>query len=267
MFYNLIKETNINEYLKAPILDGIELLNAQNCTINFPLHKHETYNISLITKNNFHTDLIDRSFVASVGSIAITNPNELHATPCDSEIGNSFITFYVPPTLIKHLVGTNNIKLKKRVIYDKKLFSDFLWLSKKQHLLDVRFEIFFFNSLSVLLTKSGLNKNDNRFDDSLRLFLKELIVNEENFSLTAIASKYGINKYKFIRLFKQETGLTPKQFVILKRIDKSKSLLRCGRPIFDVAIDCGFYDNAHFYKYFKQYTGVNPLEFQSTFVS
>ena len=102
-------------------------------------------------------------------------------------------------------------------------------------------------------------------DDSLKQFIKEVITKTEDFSLHSIAAKYGINKYKFIRLFKQETGLSPKQFFLLKRIEKSKKMLRSGYPIFDVAIECGFYDSPHFYKYFKQYTGVSPLVFQSAF--
>jgi len=263
----LSKRNNINEYLKTPFLDGIELLNAQNCTVDFPLHKHETYNISLILKNTFHTDLADRSFIAPTGSIAITNSNELHATPCDPDIGNSFITFYIPPTLIKQIGNSNTINFDNRVIYDKKIFNDFLWLSQKQNLFGEHFEKKLMKSLSTLLKKSKVSNTTDSQEKNIKLFAKEIHSYEENFSLSQTASKHGINKYKFIRLFKQETGLTPKHFVLLKRIEKSKSLLRAGHSIFNVAIDCGFYDSPHFYKYFKQYTGVNPFEFQSAFTN
>jgi len=68
-------------------------------------------------------------------------------------------------------------------------------------------------------------------------------------------------------LFKQETGLTPNNFILIKKIEQSKEMLKNGHPIFDVAIDCGFYDNSHFYKNFKRFIGVNPLEFQNAFLS
>lgn len=261
------KQNNINEYLKTPYLDGIELLNAQNCTINFPFHKHETYNISLILENTFRTDLKDKSFIAPSGSIAITNANELHATPCDKNIGNSFFTFYIPPTIIKHIGGLDNLRFDNRVIQNKKIFNDFLWLSKKQNIYSEFFEKCLLNALSALVKKCEVRSTKEKLDKSLKLFVTEVITEEENFSLDKIASKFGINKYKFIRLFKEETGLTPKYFMMLKRIEKSKSLLRLGHSIFDVAIDCGFYDCPHFYKYFKRYTGVNPLEFQSSFIN
>ena len=75
--------------------------------------------------------------------------------------------------------------------------------------------------------------------------------NFESFSLDKTASQFGLNKYKFIRLFKQETGLTPNNYVLLSRIQESKNMLKEGRPIFNTAIDCGFYDLSHFYKNFK----------------
>ena len=263
----MIKKTNINEYIKTPFLDGIELLNATNCTLDFPLHKHETYNISLITKNTFHTNLADKSFEAPAGSIAITNTNELHSTPCESDIGNSFITFYIPPTVIEQISHSNTLCFEDRVIYDKKMFNDLLHLSQKKNLFGRHFEEKIIDTLSALLNKSQISHINKKLDNSLRLFIKDIVLSEEKFSVSNTASKYGINKYKFIRLFKQETGLTPKHFMLLKRIEKSKLLLQLGHPIFEVAIDCGFYDCPHFYKYFKQYIGVNPLEYQSAFTT
>lgn len=260
------RQNNINEYIKTPFLDGVELLNAQNCTVSFPLHKHETYNISLIINNTFKTDLINHSFIAPTGSIAITNANELHATPCDADIGNTFLTFYVPPTVVQHLKGCSTVAFNERVIYDKKLFNDFLWFANKENIAKKQFECKLTETLTSLLKQSDAGKIENNTDKSLKLFINDIISNEEeSFSLTNIASKYGINKYKFIRLFKQATGVTPKHFMLLKRIEKSKNLLKKGHPIYDVAIACGFYDCPHFYKYFKLYTGVNPLVFQAAF--
>ncbi|GMN07279.1 hypothetical protein MTsPCn5_26680 [Croceitalea sp. MTPC5] len=259
------EEQNSNKYRKLNILDGIETLHAQNCTVNFPLHKHETYNISLILKNVFRTDLMTNSFLAPTASIAITNPNEFHATPCDTTGGNSFFTFYIPESIIAHLSDNHNFFIEDRVICNQSLFNEFLWLAKIDNGHKPNFEERFLKTLKLLLNRcqvSTLRRYDN---SSIKLFIKEIIAETDSFSLEWINTKYGINKYKFIRLFKEEIGLTPKQFFLYTRIEKSKKMLQQGYPIMDVAIRCGFYDSPHFYKYFKQYTGVNPLEFQSAF--
>ena len=49
-----------------------------------------------------------------------------------------------------------------------------------------------------------------------------------------------LNKYKFLRLFKQETGLTPNNYIILKRVEKCKELLNTQDDLLDIAIETGF---------------------------
>jgi AraC-like DNA-binding protein len=93
-----------------------------------------------------------------------------------------------------------------------------------------------------------------------RNFLEE--DNLEKFSLEATAGKFGLNKYKFLRLFKNETGLTPNNYIILKRIEKSKILLQTQDDLLGVAIESGFYDATHFGKHFKKVTGVTPAAYR-----
>ena len=78
------------------------------------------------------------------------------------------------------------------------------------------------------------------------------------FSLEKTAKHFGLDKYKFLRLFKQETGLTPNSFVILKRIEKAKKLMTGNDDLLDIAISSGFYDAAHLCREFRKYTGVTP---------
>jgi len=261
----LTERKDINEYLVLPILDGIEVLRAKNCTVRFPWHKHETYNISLVIKNTFTTELVAQTLAAPVGTIAITNPNELHATPCDHEMGNTFFTFYIPVPIIEQIAQDKNVVFVDKVVMDPILFNAFLSIAQgifhgheniEQRLIGVLRSLIQNHQTTSLTLESS--------DNAMRQFIYE-IIEKGDFSLDQIGTQYGINKFKFIRLFKQETGLTPKRFLMLKKIEQSKTMLRAGYPIFDVAIECGFYDSSHFYKYFKQYTGVNPFDFQSAF--
>ncbi len=256
--------TSINEYHRLPILDGLELLNAKSCTFDFPFHSHDTFNISLILKNTFNTKLTDRFLKAPVGTICITNAKEVHATPCDNLIGNSFFTFYISPDVIKKLNNGQDVFFKDNIIYEQNIFNELYLLSLNFNKSDIRFEKRLKSTLTTLISKYSCNKENSY--ETKQLF--QNFINDtsfDTFSLSKTASQFGISKYKFIRLFKQETGLTPNNFILLKKIEQSKKMLKKGHPIFDVAIDCGFYDNSHFYKNFKRFIGVNPLEFQNAF--
>lgn len=259
-------KTNINEYYQIPILDGLELLNAKSCTFDFPFHAHETFNISLILKNTFNTKLADRFLKAPVGTICITNAKEVHATPCDNYIGNSFFTFYVSPDVITKLNNGQVVFFKDNIIYDQNIFSELYFLSLNFNKRDIQFEKRLKSALTSLISKYSFKKE---ISHGTKQLFQSFINNKsfDTFSLSKTASQFGMSKYKFIRLFKQETGLTPNTFILLKKIEQSKEMLKNGNTIFDVAIDCGFYDNSHFYKNFKRFIGVNPLDFQNAFFS
>jgi AraC family transcriptional regulator len=102
---------------------------------------------------------------------------------------------------------------------------------------------------------------------SLRLKRAVEYINEhlgENLSLTTIAEQVDMSHYYFCRLFKQSVGVTPHQYLIQQRVEKSKSLLRQRElTIFDIAADCGFANPSHFAKCFRRYIGISPQQFRS----
>ena len=67
----------------------------------------------------------------------------------------------------------------------------------------------------------------------------------------------------FSKLFKHSTDLTPHQFVLRERINRSKELLRQGKTkIVDIALEVGFQTQAHFTTVFGSLVGMTPRQFQ-----
>ena len=67
----------------------------------------------------------------------------------------------------------------------------------------------------------------------------------------------------FSKLFKHSTDLTPHQFILRERINRSKELLRQGKTkIVDIALEVGFQSQAHFTTVFGSLVGVTPRQFQ-----
>lgn len=256
---------NISEYYQLPILDGVELLNAKSHTLDFPYHTHDTFNIALILDNTFNTKLSSKFLKAPIGSLSITNPDEIHATPCDKELGNSFFTFYVAPDVLKKLNKGNEVFFEDKIIFDIPLFNYFFQLSCSFEN-NIKYEEYLYNALYLLVTKyASIRPFKNRETELFQDFLQNLSY-EKEFSLRKTANQFGLDKFKFLRLFKQETGLTPNNYILLKRIENSKKMLKQGKTIFHTAIDNGFYDNSHFNRNFKRFTGVTPSKYQAAFI-
>lgn len=256
-----MKKASNNSYHKLPILDGLELLDAKQHTQDFPFHTHNTFNITLVLDQTFSTKLPDRLLQASAGAIVITNPDEVHATICDNKFGSSFFTFYVSPEVLMHLNKKKPVSFYDKVITDNSLFQQLYVLSRECDNPGNETERKLLAALKQLVTNHA---NDSVTPDAKsRLFHAFLEENDlEKFSLENTASRFGLDKYKFLRLFKQETGLTPNNYIILKRIEKCKELLRTQDDLLGIAIQTGFYDATHLCKYFKKITGITPLAYR-----
>jgi AraC-like DNA-binding protein len=255
------KMKNLNTYHKLSILDGVQLLNAQHNTVNFPFHTHDTFNIALILDQTFYTKLNDKFLQAPTGTLSITNPQEVHATPCDKKIGNSFFTFYISPDVFKSLNHNQDVFFEDKIVYDDSLFKELYFLSMNYQNKSFDFEKRLVNAMNLLIKNYATSfKFKNHQQRLFERFLEEESFNK--FSLEKTALSFGLDKYKFLRLFKQETGLTPNNYIILKRIENSKKLLETDADLLDIAIEAGFYDVPHFCKKFKEFTGVTPTVYK-----
>jgi len=252
-----MNKKNLSEYKKLDIFDGTEVLFAKNHTLDFPNHTHDTYNIALVLNQTFNAKLNSKFLQAPIGTLCITNPDEVHATPCDKSIGNSFITFYIAPTILRQINNDAEVFFKDKVIYNPGLFSKLHYLALNSEIKQTYFEGDLLNALHALVSEHATelefkDKETRLFQD----FIQETSL--EQFSLDKTARKFGIDKFKFLRLFKQETGLTPHSYVSLKKINKAKDLLSRNEDLAEVAYASGFYDVAHLSREFKRYVGVTP---------
>ena len=80
-----------------------------------------------------------------------------------------------------------------------------------------------------------------------------------NLGLVELAQVAGYSPDHFTRLFKRAFLLSPYQYILRRRIERAKLLLRDPRrSIVDVALASGFSSQAHLNSMFKRSTGVTP---------
>lgn len=93
---------------------------------------------------------------------------------------------------------------------------------------------------------------------AVRLAVRALQSARGPVSIRTVAERIGISQRRFGELFRAEVGLAPKVF---SRIRRFQDVLAAAGPAPDwsrVALECGFYDQAHFIHDFRAFSGLTP---------
>ena len=85
------------------------------------------------------------------------------------------------------------------------------------------------------------------------------------FTLEELAATSGFSKYHFHRIFNSFAGETIFQFIQRLRLEKSAVLLlnEPGKPVTDIALECGFAGSSSFAKSFQKHFGVSATEWRN----
>lgn len=86
----------------------------------------------------------------------------------------------------------------------------------------------------------------------------------QKLSLEIISKRYFINPAYFSQLFKSVTNENFSTYLIKKRVEKAKELLKAGNfKVHQVANMVGYEDEKHFSQIFKKYAGASPTDYTS----
>ena len=83
-------------------------------------------------------------------------------------------------------------------------------------------------------------------------------------SIAALASELEWSRKRLALQFREELGLSPKRAARVLRFERAAARLQAdgnGARLTEIAFDCGYYDQAHFNRDFREFAGSTPTEF------
>ncbi|WP_264326192.1 helix-turn-helix domain-containing protein [Romeriopsis navalis] len=111
---------------------------------------------------------------------------------------------------------------------------------------------------SLKFKSSGLSRSQlERVIDYMKANLTQ------DLSILDLATLIKMSESHFSRSFKQSVGISPYQYLMQQRVERAKQLLeQKSTAISTIALDCGFANQTHLTKVFRQMTGVTPKAYQ-----
>lgn len=81
---------------------------------------------------------------------------------------------------------------------------------------------------------------------------------DQEINLDVLTRLRFTSKYHLIRVFKKYYGITPRQYLINKRIEIAKKKLKSGKSVSDTCYSIGFDSISSFSNLFRAKTGITP---------
>ena len=82
---------------------------------------------------------------------------------------------------------------------------------------------------------------------------------DQQILVSNLSGLVDLSEAHFSRAFRLAYGVPPHAYIVRRRVELAAQLMLAGRePLSDIALRCGFHDQAHLSKQFRQLTGETP---------
>ena len=253
-------------------LPGVELLRADFRNHAFVPHWHDSYMIGTSAHGAERLRHAGAERLVRPGTLTTLNPGELHDGEAeDPETGWHFRVLYCSEESVAGVARarglTSGAEFRfEQVILDHTLAAH-VFLAMHRGLesaisrleLESHFSVGMARILDYAGTKGECNPEPEMCRGPLgraRDYLHEAWARPV--SLEALAEVAGLSRYHLLRTFRKQFGLPPHAYQMQLRVVRAKELLFNGIAAKDVALEVGFYDQAHLTNALRRYTGVTP---------
>lgn len=271
-----MKQSSQFRFFKSRHVPGLTVLQAAMADFSYDFHAHEEYafGVTLAGRQDFFSG--GQFHRSPPGNVILLNPEEVHDGRPGDDSTLGYVMAYVSPGQLEALFadavgreGAGRFRGKDTLISDpalRKVILELVHLVIRQEGTRIDQEHALYQITTRLVQRAGKFEPGGSVSrpDALVKRAKDYILAhlEEDVSLDDISQAAHLSKYHFLRLFRQQFGMTPHQYVLNCRINAARSALETGAGPNDVALRYGFADLSHFNRRFKRIYGMTPYQYQ-----
>ena len=249
----------------APPSPGLERIEAHFSGHGFDPHRHDTYAIGFTLDGVQAFRYRGSAQRSTAGEVFVLHPDEVHDGHAGTSAGFRYRILYVEPRLIQEALGARPLPfVRDAVSRNARLMRAILPAldDLDMPLEDLQRDDIVSELAHALAATDAslapLGKPCWRGVNAAR----ELIDNSAGaVAATELEAVAGLSRYALSRHFRACLGTSPHRYLVMRRLDRARGLIRKGLPLADAALACGFADQSHMTRQFKQAYGVSPGRF------
>jgi AraC-like DNA-binding protein len=244
-------------------VDGVEVVVADSA-LAFGRHTHDEFGIGLIERGAQKSASGRGVVEAGPGDLITVNPGEVHdGKPFDAS-GRRWRMLYVQPArvldAVRDIAPGSSFEFTAPVIRDAGLVARFRMLFDAMTDADggtLPPDAALLSLVAQLLQPvprerpalvASVAAARERIDDDPAAAL----------TLADMAVAAGLGRYQFLRAFTRLTGLPPHAYLLQRRVQRARRLVRGGLPLAEAAAASGFADQSHMTRCFARSFGLTP---------
>lgn len=250
-------------------LGGMEMLHSTDADPAHSRHMHATFTIGFVEDGTVVNQSRGETSYLPSGSVYTFNPGEVHSGYAADARRVSHRTFYPGEEALTALardVGLSGTPAFRQARLDDARSLDGLrhlhrLLETSESLLERQSAVVqVFGTLlrqhALVLPAGQPGGHEPRAVRVVREYLDGHY--GENVSLDELASLSSLNRAYLMRVFRRAVGVPPYRYLIFRRVEEAKRLLRSGTPPAQAALMVGFSDQSHLNLHFTRLLNVTP---------
>ena len=250
----------------APDFPGIERIEARFAGAAFEPHRHDTYAIGLTLRGVQTFRYRGQQRYSLPGNVVVLHPDEEHDGGAATEAGLRYRMLYLEPSLLQRCLDRDRPALP---FVDQPVLADAVLgkaLGAALASLDESLDELLVDDLLARIA-AGLARHARQplkapgptacrqatlARDFLAANLDRSVRSEE------LEGASGLDRYALARHFRALFGTSPHRFLVMRRLQRARSMIAAGEPLAEVASATGFADQSHLTRHFKKAFGVTP---------
>jgi AraC-like DNA-binding protein len=254
----------------AKDIAGCERIEAFFAGRAYEPHRHDTYAIgcTLAGVQNFQY----RGGLQNglPGTTMVLHPDEVHDGQAGTEAGFHYRMIYIEPALIQQVLGGRPLPfIEHGVSQDRYLLAatSALLRDLERPIEALEYDDAIYDLARALDGASSRQKRGGagiidyaaarRARDYINAMPSAII------TLDQLEDASGQDRWRLSRDFRKAFGTSPYRYLVMRRLDRVKQILRSGESLMNAALDAGFSDQAHMTRHFRRTFGVTPASWRA----